>query len=109
LIDELVPYETRTYSIADDVFPPTESDDKLRDSLSALVYDTSIGNNPPLLEKDVFASENFAERSVAATDWSLTLNVDRNGNDFPIHQLDDILLIIDRSSYEWTVVNGCED
>ncbi|MGI9242977.1 MAG: hypothetical protein ACR2RV_19420, partial [Verrucomicrobiales bacterium] len=101
LVDELVPYETRSYLLSGDTFPPqTFRDDIFDGSVTALVSDTA--DNINATAADGFETNNFADRSVAATNWEIELTVvDDNffpPAEFPTGDIDDIEVIINHRS-----------
>ena len=67
---------------------------------TSLIPDTA-GQTAAATAEDNFASYRFADRSVAATDWSLKLVID-NGFDaeFPVERIDDIELIVSHRNYD---------
>ena len=101
VVDELVPYETRSYRLSEGVFPPVDFRDFIFDgSVTALVTNTS--DDVDATTADGKETYNFADRSVAATDWEIELTVVDNRffppAEFPIDQINDIEFIINHRS-----------
>lgn len=94
LVNELVPYETQRYDPTQG-FPFQPVDGPIEDAISVFLQDTSLLFTAPDVS-DVSSSDRFGDRSVAASEWELSIRMTGDYASVP-SLIDDITIIFNHS------------